>query len=206
MEGNMNKSPKSTRDAEPAARKTVSAQSGIPLDIATLVCNGMERIAQLQKDALDVAVQQNNEMIGICQQVFRLTPDMPGMAMFETTAQAFDSYVETQKYLIDMIVEQGVTLLDFTSSRGESASRVLENATGMFQQSMDRGIATHKSVLDFAAGQTRAAGEAAKRQFAGTPAEAAADSITRGMDTLFATHKELLDIASRPLRTFAKAS
>ena len=72
----------------------------------------------------------------------------------------------------------------------------------MIQQSVDRTVVAQKSVMDFAANQSKAVSETLKQQpgVAGTPVETVTDSVQRGVDTVLSTQKEILDVASKTLK------
>src|SRR5581483_7332534 len=142
-EKNMKRTRKSTR-ATPVEKNEV-VESFVPL-----YTKSMERIAELQKNSLDIAMQQSSEMIHAWRKV--LPPGTPGLFMFDMMAQMFERYIDTQKGTIDLAIEQGY------------ASKVGEGMTGLFQRSIDHTIAAQKKALDSFAEQNKAVYEAAKRQ------------------------------------------
>lgn len=207
----MNMNPKSTEEAPPdAAPPEVKdfLDAADPALITALFHKGLERMAQAQKITLDLAAQQSAEVTGAIRHAFRMPAGAPGMFVFDIAGQMVGRYVETQKSLLDLMVEQSSAMVATTRDRGDSGSRIAGNLANALQQSVDRAVTAQKMMLDLAAQQTREVTEAVKQQtgISGTPAAAAADSVQMGMDILVDAQKDFLDIAAQPLkRSSAKA-
>ncbi len=187
-----------------STKKTAQVAKGEALDyeaLTGLYLKGVERLAELQKKALEVAAQQNAEAVEILKKAVKAIPGVPSSLIFETAEQAFDRFVEMQKTVIDMVVEQNAALVETTNERGNSAEKIVANVSKIAQQSVDRGIALQKSLLEFAVQQSKALTDAGK-QFSinGTPTAAATEAFQKGMDTLFDTQKDLLEAATKPLK------
>ena len=178
-----------------AAEKTEVAET-----IATLYTKGVERLAEVQKKGIDLAVRQNAELLDACKKFAQVVPGAPGLFMLDLAANAFERYADTQKGAIDLVLEQSHALAGLVKERAASVSKATEGAAAIVQQTVEHSVAEQKKALDNSAAQTKAAFETAKQQFglAGTPAEAAAESFQRGVDGLIEAQKELLDIAARP--------
>jgi hypothetical protein len=175
-------------------------------DATTLFNKGVERKAQVQKQLLDLAAQQNAEALATCKKLFQAVPSMPGLFLFDMAAQAFDNYVAVQKNILSLVVDQSFAFTAYaTQARKESPEKTMSGFTDMMRQSVERGVAVQKSVLDTAAQHNDAASETVKRELSGTPAAAVADSIQVGVNAIIETQKEVLDIAAKPLKRGAAA-
>lgn len=164
----------------------------------------VERLAELGKKSLEVAAEQNSEWIEACKKAFHLGPDTPGLFLFDLFGQTFGRFVESQKDVIDLAVEQTRTVANLSKERGASASKVADDVTALFQKTVEHSVAAQKKVLDHVAEQHKAVYETAKKQFriSNSPA---AEAFQSGMDTLIETQKAMLDIASKPLKRAAAA-
>ena len=97
----MSTSKKSTKSAAEAAKKNGAAAAFFPL-----YTKNVERLAELQKKSLDIAAEQNGELVDACKKAFSYIPEAPGSFLFELAGQSFNRFVETQKGAIDLAVEQ----------------------------------------------------------------------------------------------------
>ena len=88
---------------------------------------------------------------------FRAVPNTPGLFWFGLFAQNVERYVETQKGVIDLAVEQTHALADLAYERGSSAAKIVEGVTSMFQQTVQHSVALHKKTLDHYAEQHKTA-------------------------------------------------
>src|SRR5258708_10034143 len=162
-----------------------------------LYTTGIERLAEAQKKAIDLALEQNAEMMI----TWKKQPwAAPGLFMFDLTTAAFDRFAETQKGAIDLVVEQSRTLGGIVKERKVNVGKVGEASMAKTQEAIDQSVAAQKTALDYATKQTKAAFETAKKQFnyAGTPAGAAADSFQRGIEVVIGAQKEMLDVLKEP--------
>ena len=90
----------------------------------------------------------------------------------------------------------------------QDASKVKAGIPNLIQQSVDRTVTAQKSVLEFAAKQTKAVSDTVKQQpgVAGTPVETVTDSVQHGVNTLHASQNEILDSATKNVKAMiAKA-
>ena len=183
------------KSTKTAAEKTETYESFFPL-----FTRSVERFAEFQKKALDLAGQQNADL----QETFKKTasafPQLPGAFVFDIWAQAFDRIIETQKGAINLAVEQSHQAVNLAKERGTSYGKATDGFTTLVQQAVDQTIAAQKQALDFCAEQQKNAYDVVKKQFrfANTPA---ADAFQSGLDTLIETQKAFLDIAAKPLHT-----
>jgi uncharacterized protein YhaN len=187
---------KSTREQ---AEKTEVADTFIPL-----YEKNVERLAELEKKSLEAVVEQHAEWMEACKRTFRLTPETPGLFLFDLLGQTFEHLVETHKGFVDLAVEQSHTVAGLAKERGAYATKTVEGVTALFQQTVEHSVAAQKKNLDYYAEQHKTVYETAKKQFR-FPGSPAADAFQSGMDTLIETQKTMLDIASKPLKRSAAA-
>jgi hypothetical protein len=158
----------------------------------------VERLAELQKKSLEVAAEQNAEILETCKRAFPFVPEGPASFWFDLLGQTLERYVETQKEVIDLAVEQNSTLVGLAQERGALAAKFADGACTLFQQTVDLSVATQKKNLEFCAEQQRTGYETAKKQF--RVANPLADAFQSGLELLLETQKTVLDIASRPVK------
>lgn len=195
----MSTSKKSTKSTAAAAKKNGVAEAFIPL-----YTKNVERLAELQKKSLDIAAEQNSELVDACKKAFSYIPETPGSFLFDLVGQSFNRFVETQKGAIDLAVEQSHVVAGLATERTNLAAKVAEGVTGLFKQSVEYSVATQKKALDYYAEQHKTACETAKKQFR-IPTNPAADAFQNGMNALIETQKTMLDIVSKPFKSVAAA-
>jgi len=190
---------KSAKSAHGAAKKNEVVETFIPL-----YTKNVERLAELQKKSLDIAAEQNAELIAACKKAFSYIPETPGLFLFDLVGQTFARFVETQKGAIDLAVEQSHVVAGLAKERGGSAVKVAEGVTALFKQSVEHSVAAQKKALDYYSEQHKSACEAARKQFriANNPA---ADAFQSGIDALIQTQKTMLDIVSKPFKSIVAA-
>lgn len=164
-----------------------------------LYTTGIERLAEAQKKAINLTIIHNAEMVSTWKKQAWASP---GFFMLDLATTAFDRYAETQKGMIDLVVEQSHTLAGIVNERMVKTGKVADESLARTQEAIDQSIAAQKTALDYATRQTKAAFDTAKKQFgyAGTPAGAAADSVQRGIEVVVGAQKELLDVLKEPLK------
>lgn len=205
----MNTPHKSTSGPKTTADKTETAEACFPTAFATLFSKGMERAVEISKTSLDLAADQNAEIIGTCKKMMSMAPSTPGMFIFDLAGQAFESYVEMQKSALDLMAQQSAAMTEITYERGATASQISDKFTKALQESVERTVAAQKTVIEFAAKQNKVIGDTVTKQagIAGTPFAAAAESIQRSMDAVLEVQKDMIDVATKPLKAAtAKAS
>jgi hypothetical protein len=183
-----------TKATNPQAKQTEVAET-----ITTLYTKSIERIADVQKQTLDMALQQNAEVIGAWKKFARATPDSPIPSILDLAGSMFGQLVDLQKGAIDLVLEQSQALVGLASERADFITKAGDTVKTIVQDSVQRAVATQKNVIEFSAAQAKTGFDTFKKQagVAGTPVEAAADSIQRGFDSLIETQKEFLNIASK---------
>ena len=184
------------------ANGPVTAAEGTKVDaiesITELYTNGIERLAEVQRKGLEIAVKHNAEVANAWK---KFTLPMPGVLMLDLATAAFERFAETQKGAIDLVVEQTHTLSKLMKERNVKATDTMEEGKKRAKEAIEHSIAAQKTALDYTAKQTKAAFETAKQQlgYAGTPAGTAAESMERGMDIVLEAQKELLDLVAEPV-------
>ncbi|MGB9031234.1 MAG: hypothetical protein WCC27_14030 [Acidobacteriaceae bacterium] len=168
-------------------------------EVARLFTTGVERIAEVQKKNIEIAAQQNAEVVELCRKTVQKLPGAPGLFMLDLQNSGFDRYAEIQKVAIDFFVEQSHAFANLLKERITAVEKVTEDADNFAKKSVERVVAMQKKALEHSAAQAKAVLETSNRQFAveGSPVGAAADSIQRGFDAIVDAQKELLDMAVR---------
>ncbi len=163
-----------------------------------LFVTGVGRIADVQKKSIDIAVQQNAELLDLWKKAIQKIPGAPGLFLAELQGSGFERYAEMNKAAIDLAVEQSKAYSDLARERVATATRANEEVDSFAKKSMERVVAMQKKVLDQSAAQAKAVVESTNKQFGeDSPMDAAADSMQRGVNAMVDAQKELLDMAVR---------
>jgi hypothetical protein len=160
--------------------------------VTKLYTSGIERLAEFEKKGLELAAQYNAEWVNTWK---KQTLAPPALLMLDLASAAFERLADTQKGAIDLMVEQSHALAGLVKERKLKASDTMEEARKRTQEAIEHSVAAQKTAIDYAARQAKSVFETAKQQlgYAGTPVEAAADTMQRGMDVVAEAQKELLD-------------
>jgi hypothetical protein len=187
---------------EAPAEKTEKPDVAIA-DFATLLHRGIERLVGLQKATLDVVSHQTTDVSSTLKNSLEPLTPPAGTMLLDVTEQAVDGWVDAQKHILDLIVEQSAQAVEAAKESGISASNSMALLGELMQQSTERAVAAQKTILDFAAKQNKAASELIQKQtgLAGTPAAALADAFERGVTMLIDTQKEFLETAAKLAKT-----
>lgn len=146
---------KTNANTKTNATTNINANTNQPADFASLFIKGVERAAELQKKSLDDAARQNAEAIAVCKKSPQAVRAVPGV--LDLAGQAFAGYIETQKSVIDHIVQQTAALVESAKDSGNSAQKVAADFTRTMQQSIERTVEVQKKALDLAAQESKAA-------------------------------------------------
>jgi hypothetical protein len=162
-----------------------------------LYSTGIERLAEIQKKGLEIAVRHNAEVVSTWK---KHTLPAPGALMLDLATATFERFAETQRGAIDLVVDQTQALAKLVKERKTKATDTMEEGKKRAKEAIEHSIAAQKTALDYTAKQAKAAFETAKQQlgYPSTPAGAAADSMERGMEVVVEAHKELLDVLAEP--------
>jgi hypothetical protein len=140
-----------------------------PFASATLFSKGLERVIEASKTSLDLAVEQNAEVLASCKKALSAS-SMPGSFLFDMAGQAMEGYVTFQKSLLDFTAEQNATAVEAAHRYSHDASKAKEGIAHVIRQSVDHAEAAQKTALDLAAKQTKEASDTVKQQHEGTRA------------------------------------
>ncbi len=163
-----------------------------------LYLNTVNRVAELQKNSLDVVAEQTSEWVGAWKKAFSYLPVTTPTFFFDVIGQAVQTAIETQKSAIDLAVEQTEAVTEIGKQRAEAYSKIAATATAAFQTTVTRSVEAQKKALEFAAQQNKAICEATKKQIGGGPATIIVDTFERGANTLIEAQKSILDATTSP--------
>jgi hypothetical protein len=138
------------------------ADTNHPADFVNLFMKVVEQAAELQKKALEAATKQTAEVITASKKTIQAMPSVPGM--FDTVQQGFERYVEAQKNIIDLVVQQTAAMVETAKQSGSSAQKVVEDFTKSVQQSIERVVEIEKKALGLAPHSAKAASGARKQK------------------------------------------
>src|ERR1039457_7089313 len=140
-----------------------------PVASATLFNNGSKWFVEMSKTSLDLAVEQNAEVLASCKKALNAS-SMPGSFIFDMAGKAFEGYVTFQKSLLDFTVEQNNTAVEAAHEYSHDASKAKEEISHVIRKSVDHAEAAQKTAVDLAAKQTKEVSNAVKHQHEGTKA------------------------------------
>jgi len=189
---NTSKSSKKTNGAASAAKSEVN-------DVfAPFYLNTVNRVAELQKNSLDVVAEQTTEWVAAWKKAASYLPVPTPTFFFDVFGQAVQTAVETQKSAIDLAVEQAEAVTEIAKQRADAYSKIAETATAAFQTTVTRSVAAQKKALEFAGQQNKTIWEATKKQVGSGPAGIIADTFERGTQTVIDAQKSLLEATTSP--------
>lgn len=165
--------------------------------IATLYTKSVERMAEIQKRSLDIAMQHNKETVGLWKQLSEKLPWAPSLKGFDEVTTTFERFTGSQKTAIDLMVEQTRAFVEVVKDRTAAFDRATDSVLEFAQQSFDRTVVAQKKAADAAVSETKSAFESAREQFDFPGGAAMADSIQHGVDAIIEAQKELLETVSR---------
>lgn len=165
-------------------------------NMSAVFLHGVARIAEIQKQYIDLALQQNAEMVDIWKKTADNLPGAPRLPLLDLATGAVSRLAETQKAVIDYFVEQSQTWTDALKDRPGTGKSTVDSVTNAAKQAVERSFAVQKKALENTAAQTKAVVDAAKHQFGftGKQAETMTDTFQKGLDTIVEAQKELLDL------------
>jgi hypothetical protein len=181
-------------DAHEAVHEAVEARN----NFVTLYSRGIDRIAEIQKRSIDIAVQHNAEAIDNWKKLVQKMPGGARLPLLDVAASMFERFAETQKHAIDLAVEQNRALIESVKDRASVANKATEAAIHMTNQAVERSVAAQKKVVETTVAQTKAVLEATRQQMgaAGVPTDSAVASFQRGVDSFVEAQKEMLDLVT----------
>ena len=178
-----------------------------PIACANLANKGFERVIEASKTTLDLAAQQNAEILAAVKKAIKGTP-LASLPVFELAGPAVEGFIAIQKNLLDLALEQSTAMIaafEALKGAGLDADKAKAELANVLQASVDRSAAAQNSVVEFAVKQTKAVNDAVKAQpgIAGTAAETVADSVQRGFDTVVEAQKEIMTLAAKQTKAAA---
>ena len=196
----MSPTPKPVREAvmdEP--HEAIHEAAEVRNNFVTLFTRGIDRLADMQKRSIDIAVQQNVEVIDTYKKLVLKVPGVPRWPMLDVATTVLERFADTQKHAIDLAVEQSHAMIDAVKDRASVANKATEAAVNLTNQAVERSVAAHKKVVETTVAQTKAVLEATRQQMgaAGVPADAAVNSFQKGVDTFVEAQREMLDLVAR---------
>lgn len=141
-----------------------------PFDFRDLFVEGLHRMAEIQKKALEFASHEHSRLIEAYKGAARSVPTV--LCRIELAQSALNDYVEAQKEIIDGIVEQTAAMVGASRQRFE----VTVDFRDAVQQAVERLAVLEKEVLDAAREQCKAAGRS--RPFLCASDEISEDAMT----------------------------
>ena len=135
----------------------------------TLFNKGLERVVAVSKSSLDLAIEQNSEVLASYKKAFKGT-SLPGFFLFDLAGKTFDGYVTFQKSLLDFTAEQNATAVEAAHRYSHDAGKAKEEITHVIRQSMDHAEAAQKTALDLAVKRSREVSDTVKQQHEGSKA------------------------------------
>ncbi len=167
--------------------------------VSTWYGKGLERFAEVQKKTIDLAADQNAELIDTWKKMALLVPGAPGVFLLDLAASGFERYAETHKSAIDLMLDQSKAVTGLIKERGLTANKVAEEAKAVLQSTVEQTVANQKKALEYSATNTKVMLEKTRQQLglSSTPNEVV-DSFDRGIDTFVESQKEFIDIAAMP--------
>jgi hypothetical protein len=192
----MSPAPKNSQVPSPEEIHAEASEFGA--NLVGLFLKSVERFAELQKQSIDVAVQQSAEMSDVVKKMTEKLPGAPRPVVFDLATGNVARCADTQKSAITFVVEQSKAMTDTLKDRSLSAKDLTESNSKAVKQTLERSFAVNKKVLENTAAGAKAMLDAAKDQFGlrGTQAEAMTDSFIKGIDTAIDAQKKVMDIAA----------
>lgn len=177
-----------------------------PVACATLAINGAERFMKASKTWLNLAAEQNGEILLGMKRALEGTP-WSELPILDLMAQACEGYFAIQNDLLDLTLEQITAVIRAFQVSGMDLEKARSEFANVLQTSADRATVAQNSVMKYAAKQAKAGINAVKAQpgIAGTEAETMAERLQDGFDTVIAAQKEIIGVAAKQVKAAAKA-
>src|SRR5258708_21676392 len=124
------------------AKGPVTAAGGEKVDViesmTEIYTSGIERIAEIQKKGLEMAVRQNAEVVSAWKK-FSLAA--PAVLMLDFANTAFERFADTQKGTIDLMVEQTHTFVKLVKERKVKATDTFEEGKKRSKEAIEHSTA-----------------------------------------------------------------
>jgi hypothetical protein len=139
-------------------------QTEVVETITAVYTKNVERLAEAQKNSLDLALQQNTDLIGAWKKIAQIIPGTPVPTVLDLVANAFGQFVDLQKGAIDLALEQSQALTALAHERFSSIVSATDAATTLVQETVERAAVAQKNAIDFSAAQTKTVIDTFKKQ------------------------------------------
>lgn len=153
-----------------------------PVVYTALLNKGWERVFELSKTSLELAAEQNAEVLDSYKKSMRAS----GSVLFNLASKTLEDYVALQMELLSLAVRY--LFIKAVQENGDESNNEKPAISNLLLKSVDRTIALQRSILALSAKQT----EAVSEQPCGAPDEIVDDSAQLQADTLLA--KEIVDL------------
>jgi len=140
-----------------------------PFAAASLFSKGLERVIEASKTSLDLAVEQNTEVLDSFKKALSAS-SLPGNFLFDIAGKSFEGIVTFQKSLLDFTAEQNATAVEAAHRYSHDMSTAKEEVTHVMRQSVEHAEAAQKTALDLAAKQAKEVNNTVKQHHEGTKA------------------------------------
>ena len=145
-------------------RKSAHESAEARDNFVNLFTNSINRIAEIQKHTIDIATQQNAEMMDIYQKSVEKLPSAYRLPLVEVANTMIERFSDAQKQAVDLSVEQSQALVDALKDRAATVDKATESAVNLSKQAVERTVAVQKKVLETTVAQAKAAMETTRQQ------------------------------------------
>jgi hypothetical protein len=168
-------------------------------NLAGLFLKSIERISEIQKQAIDFATQQNADTVSVLKKMTAKVPGASNLPVFDLTTETVSRFADTQKSAINFVVEQSRVWTETLKDRTRFGKNVAESNIKTAKQTLERSFALNKKALENSATQAKAVVDATKQQFglSGTPLDAVTDTFKKSIDTIIDAQKEVMDLVAQ---------
>jgi hypothetical protein len=172
--------------------------------LATLMHRSVERLAGLQKAALDTFGNQTADLNKTLRESITPAPPAAVQSLFELAEKNVQGWVDAQKSIVDLITSQSAHVAD-AAQDGTLFSKPADLMNDLVQKTAERTAEVQKTVLDFAATQNKAVSDVVRKQanVAGKPVASATESLEKAMNQVIDTQKEMVETGAKMLKTAA---
>src|SRR5271169_5288492 len=105
-----------------------------PQDFASLFVKGVQRVAEIQKQAIEIAARQNAEIVDAYRKAARSVPTVAGRV--ELVEEALNQFIKAQESVTNQVVEQTLGLIKTVKEHSDAASKVTIAFTGLIPESI----------------------------------------------------------------------
>src|ERR1700739_216866 len=150
-----------TKEANGPAKAAEEVKVDVIESMTELYTNGIERLAEMQKKGLEIAVRHNAEVVSTWK---KFTLPVPGVLMLDLATTTVERIADTQKGAIDLMVEQAHTFAKVVRERKMKATDTMKEGKEKAKEAIEHSVAAQKTALDYTAKQAQAAFAPAKKK------------------------------------------